>query len=306
MIQQLRTFRYEGQAPGPHLLITAGVHGDEFESIAALQRLMGLVQNDDPCIAELRGQLTLVPIVNESAFLKGHRCGDDGLDLARTCPGRSDGSQTEQIGHLLSELIVSADYYVDLHTGGTEFSVFPLAGYVMHSDPTVLEMQRKMASAFNLPFVWGTSANLEGRSLSVARDANIPAIYCEYLGGGPCDRAGVDAYVNGCLNVMGELEMLDRTPTLSRTEHSVEDNTPGSGHLQVCNPSPATGLFLPRVTLGDHVVAGQTLGVVHEWDSLAEHHIESDRSGIVIVIRTFPRVNQGDSVGVVVDLTLAC
>ena len=41
-----------------------------------------------------------------------------------------------------------------------------------------------MARAFNLPLIWGTDASLEGRSLSVARDAAVPAIYAEYLGGG--------------------------------------------------------------------------------------------------------------------------
>ena len=47
---------------------------------------------------------------------------DDQLDLARTCPGRSDGSVTEQTAWALSESIRSADFYIDLHTGGTELS----------------------------------------------------------------------------------------------------------------------------------------------------------------------------------------
>lgn len=29
-----------GQSPGPHLLIAGGVHGDEFEPMAAIRRLM--------------------------------------------------------------------------------------------------------------------------------------------------------------------------------------------------------------------------------------------------------------------------
>ncbi|MCH8241205.1 MAG: succinylglutamate desuccinylase/aspartoacylase family protein [Planctomycetes bacterium] len=30
----------EGQTTGPHLLITGGVHGDEFEPMAAIRRLI--------------------------------------------------------------------------------------------------------------------------------------------------------------------------------------------------------------------------------------------------------------------------
>ena len=120
----------------------------------------------------LRGQLTLVPVVNEPAFLRGHRTGDDdGLDLARTCPGEPElVPTTEQIAHELSELIRQADYYIDLHTGGTTLQVLPLAGYGLHPDQDILDRQRSMARAFNLPIIWGTDGRLPGRSLSVARD----------------------------------------------------------------------------------------------------------------------------------------
>ena len=73
-----------------------------------------------------------MPIVNEPAFLRGERTAEDQLDLARVCPGNPDGSITEQIAHQLSELIREADYYIDLHTGGTTLRVLPLVGYVLH------------------------------------------------------------------------------------------------------------------------------------------------------------------------------
>ena len=303
IVEPPRTFHYEGQ-PGPHLLISAGVHGDEFESISAVQRLIDLFEKGDPSIANLNGKITLVPVVNESAFRKGNRCGDDGIDLARTCPGRNNGTTTEQTAFHLSEMIRAADFYIDLHTGGTEMAVFPLAGYTLHPNAKVLETQRQMANAFNLPFIWGTAANLDGRSLSVARDAKVPAIYCEYLGSATSNPAGVSAYVNGCLNVMGDLGMLDRELPPSRVEHTVEDDTPGSGHMQVCHPSPVTGLFEPHVRLGDHVSQGQIIGIVRELDSITTHAIEADKAGMVIVLRTFPRVCESESVCVLVELKL--
>jgi predicted deacylase len=134
---------------------------------------------------------------------------EDDKDLARTCPGRDDGSVTEQIAAALTHLIRSADFYIDLHTAGSLYEILPLAGYVLHAKPHVLDWQRKMARAFNLPIVWGTSPRLEGRSLSVARDANVPAIYVEQGGGGRCDRSGVEACVEGCLNVAGALGLLE-------------------------------------------------------------------------------------------------
>ena len=302
MTVALRQHHYEEPSSGPHLLITGGVHGDEFEPIAAIHRLQALFKLKDATVSGFRGRLTLVPLVNESAFLRGHRCGEDGLDLARSCPGRPAGSVTEQTAHALSELIRSADYYIDLHTGGTELSVYPLCGYVMHTNPQVLDAQRRMAQAFNLPVVWGTAANLQGRSLSVARDADVPAIYCESLGAATSSPAGVAAYVTGCLNVMSELGMLDRERPFSEVRYVVENSKPNSGHMQICNPSPVTGYWETHVQLGDAIRRGQFLGCVHSLDGTRSSKIKATETGLLVVLRTFPRVKTGDSVCVVMEM----
>ncbi len=179
--------------------------------------------------------------------------------------------------------------------------MFPLAGYVLHQNADVLAVQQRMALAFNLPVVWGTAGNLDGRSLSVARDANVPAIYCEYLGAATCASDGIDEYVDGCLNVMAELGLLDREKPVRRVEHVIENPTPGSGHMQVCNPSPVTGLFEPTVKLGGEVRQGEQFGTVTPLDGSDRVVIQSDCDGVVLVLRTFPRVIAGDSVGVVAD-----
>lgn len=291
---QLQTREIVGQHPGPHLLITAGVHGDEFEPMAAVRRLMAEI---DPQF--LRGKLTLVPCVNESAFRLGRRTGEDSKDLARTCPGREDGSLTEQVAFALSRLIRSADFYIDLHTGGTGLMVLPLSGYTLHPDPNVLAVQRRMAAVFGLDVVWGTDPNLDGRSLSVARDANVPAIYCEYLGGGRCDPAGIDAYVRGCRNVMIELGLRDGSPDIPHPPLIVEDHRPGAGHMQINQPSPCDGYFEPAVTLGQRVRVGDLIGTVCDVLGQRVERIESRYTGLVIVLQTFPTVSAGASVAVV-------
>ena len=75
--------------PGPHLVITAGVHGDEFEPMQCIHRLMDSLPGQ-----LLRGKLSLVPCVNVEAFLLGNRKASDDLDLARICPGDPQGTIT--------------------------------------------------------------------------------------------------------------------------------------------------------------------------------------------------------------------
>jgi predicted deacylase len=238
------------------------------------------------------------------AFVRGQRTGEDGLDLARTMPGRADGTPTERIAASLSTLIREADYLVDLHTGGRLFRILPLAGYMLHPDPHVLEIQRKMARAFNCPIVWGTHPQLDGRTLSVARDAGVPAIYVEAGGGERFDAAAVDLCVDGCLNVAAALGLLDHPAAPMRVEHVVEDPRVASGHLQVMHPAPASGFFEPAIELGDRVVAGQLWGTVVDGFGEKLGEVATAETGLALFLRGVPSVTSGDSTGGVLPLGL--
>jgi len=294
---QLAVRTITGAKPGAHLLIAGGVHGDEFESMVAIRRLMRLLEP-----AQLRGRLTLVPVVNEPAFRNQQRTADDRKDLARTFPGFAEGTITERVAHAFTPLIRHADAFIDLHSGGTVLSCLPWCGYMLHPRSDVLDKQRAMARAFNLPITWGTSSKLDGRSLSVARDANVPAIYAEYHGEGRCDPQGVEAYVNGCLNVLAALEMIDRPLPAAQIVHAIEDTRENSGYLQINNPAPREGYFEPAVTLGQQVKVGDLLGTVCDplGDDVREMRVQ--QNGIICVLRTFPHVNAGDTVAVVLEV----
>jgi predicted deacylase len=250
----------------------------------------------------LRGHVTLVPVANPAAFLRGARAAEDELDLARVFPGNSRGSVTERAAATVAALIREADYYIDLHTGGAALCLMPLVGYMLHSDAQVLDAQRRMARAFNLPVIWGTDGRLEGRSLSAARDANVPAIYAEYLGGALCRSEGVTAYVDGCLNVLAELGMIDRERASPRVQYVVEDARPGSGRLQICYPAPKAGFFEPAVELGAMVSPGSLLGHVVDPLGDAAQAIPSEQHGMILGLRVFPRVLPGDALAVVLEI----
>lgn len=291
----------EGASPGPHLLITAGVHGDEGEPIVALRKLARSVAS-----RHLAGKLTIAPVVNRPAFECQARCGPDGKDLARTCPGRADGSITERIAHELYGLIRAADCYIDLHTGGAAYRISPFAGYMLHSTPAVLDQQRRMALAFGLPLCWGTCATLDGRSLSVARDENVPAIYAELAGGGGFDPGAVARCVEGCQSVMAELDMLAETGSMrsEKTYRSItiEDDSPESGHLQRNHPAPCEGWFTPCVDIGEDVLAGQPIGDVYECPDGEAHRVVAHHTGRVIVLRSLAWVVAGEGLVTIVNI----
>ena len=189
---KLKSVAITGKAPGPKLLILGGIHGDEFESMWAIRRLKEALDPEELC-----GAVTLVPVVNEAAYWRGQRTAEDDLDLARTCPGRADGTITERIAHAVSAMIREADFLIDLHSGGLISRFYPTVGYMLHPDAGVLERQREMARAFNMPVVWGTYAGHDGRTLSIARDAGIPAIYSEWMGAGTATPRASKATMKG-------------------------------------------------------------------------------------------------------------
>lgn len=292
-----RVHAIAGARPGPRLLITAGVHGDEFEPMAAVERLARAIDS-----AVLAGTITLVPVVNEGAYARVARCGADGLDLARSCPGDERGSVTQRVAAAITRLIGASTHFVDLHTGGIALALVPLSGYMLHADASVLATQRSMARAFGLPYIWGTTPTLQGRTLSAARDANVPAIYVEHGGGSTFSPRAVADIVDGCLNVARSLGMLPDPAAAPRAEPVVvEDARAGSGHLQVQNASPIDGLFESRVALGDRVARGACLGTVASPLTGERRDVRADGDGIVFMLRLLTAVRAGDALAAIVD-----
>ncbi|PKK37441.1 hypothetical protein BWI96_06115 [Siphonobacter sp. SORGH_AS_0500] len=286
--------------PGPHVLFVAGVHGDEYEPMLAVEKLQHSLPNQLQ-----KGTITLVRVANQSAFRRSARCGDDQMDLARTCPGNPDGSLTERVASGLSKLIETADYLVDLHTGGVMFDISPLAGYMLHPDETILEMQRKMAWACGLPIVWGTEPTPQGRTLSVARDAGIPAIYLEYGGGTGIRIQAVAAYQQACVNVLSLLEMVAATytPQPESEVFWVEDYRDNSGYLQAMMPSPIDGIFVREVGLGRFVKQGDRWGKVVDVINGTEAEVFCDKGGMVFLRRELVNVKQGDALGGILPIS---
>ena len=86
-----------GSADGPTLSVVGGVHGDEFEGVAACLRLV-----DELTGVMFRGRLRVVPVAHEAAHIASVRSSPiDGRNLARTFPGDPAGEPTERLADAL-------------------------------------------------------------------------------------------------------------------------------------------------------------------------------------------------------------
>lgn len=278
-----------GTQEGRTLLVSGGIHGDEFEGPAAIWKIY---QELSP--AEISGTFVGVPVVNVPAFEAGRRMNYDYQDLARVFPGDTQGTTTERIAHAFTHhCIAHADYYCDLHSAGQFYEIMPLVGYGLAEGPT-LDIQREMANCFGIPFVWGTTP-LPGRTLSAAREWGIPAIYAELRGAGQCRTQDVQCYAYGIQQLLRRLDLVEQQAEAFTPELIVEDPRDNSGFLQIQHRASAGGFFYPDYSIGDHVTQGTQIGQILDVLGNCIDEVRCHQTGQIIFLRTFPRVQAGDA-----------
>jgi predicted deacylase len=287
-----------GAKAGPTLLLTGGTHGDEYEGPVAIQELFDEL---DP--AQISGNWLGIPVLNEPAMSVPQRCGRfDNQDLARVFPGKAEGTLTERIAYQFGQFVLSqANYYADLHSGGSVFRMVTLAGYSMVANLELLQKQRAMAKAFGADLIWGTPS-MPGRTTSQSEALQIPTIYVETTGTGGAKREDIERYKQGIHNLMKFIGMLEGdVPSRPMKVRENADANSNEGFLQIEHPAPCKGLFVPWVDLWDKVEAGQEVGKIVDSAGRTLSPVHARRSGYVILIRHWLSVNEQDPLMVVIE-----
>jgi predicted deacylase len=284
---QLPVLVARGREGGKTLVALGGVHGDEYEGMMAVREVYRAL---DPW--ELHGTFIGVPVCNPPAFASRSRTSPlDGRNLARTFPGRPDGTISEQIAHILTEAIIArADFLIDLHSSGSYMAMALLAGYYKGSNEQA-RISREAAMRFGLPLIWGHESVAAGRSLTPAHEAGIPWLYTECPSGGRLLTDVGHAYANGVRNVMRYLGMLDGAAPITEPLRELA----GEGDTDRSLAAPVSGFLRSLVEVLDEVEEGDVLGVVEDLAGVTLAEIRAPSRGTVIVRRFSPPVNAGDS-----------
>jgi predicted deacylase len=201
-----------GRTAGRTLVATAGVHGDEFEGILALYDVF---ERLDP--GDLRGRFIAVPICNPWAYQAGSRKSPkalDGTDLARTFPGRKDGSPTQRLAYHLMSLaqrnLGDADLFVDLHSGGTCYIYTPIAGF-RDVDNSSRSASEAAARRTGIQRIWAMPATPGSFNYEIALRC-IPSVGCETGGQGIASPSGVRAFTTAILNLLAHADLTSTDP----------------------------------------------------------------------------------------------
>jgi uncharacterized protein len=272
-----------GSIEGETLVVTAGVHGDEFEGVRAVLEVFDELNPDT-----LTGSILMVPVANPPAFWSGSRTSPvDGGNLARSFPGREKGTQTGALAfHLGESILARSDFYLDLHTAGVKLSMPCMVGYDS-SDAR----SSAAAFAFGAPVIWGHPRISPGRTISFAAERGIPWLYTEGSGAGRIDLFDLAIFKNGIFNLMRHLKMVPGKPVAGSILHSLS----GEGDLDASIEANTRGFLVSNVELLDRVVPGTELGRTIDLTGKTVEVFTAAQEGVVGMIHAFPIVEPGDT-----------
>lgn len=153
----LRIHQFAGLKPGPRLLVTAAVHGNEVAGVGAIQRVLQML--DEGSLTLLQGTLTMIPIVNPLAHRLQRREGDRNLNRnLRLTPIPQDFE--DRIANQLCPWLAASDVLLDLHSFNNPGPAFAMLG--PRNNDGDLEPFRHQSAESALALAVGTTRIVEG------------------------------------------------------------------------------------------------------------------------------------------------
>jgi len=280
-----------GAKPGPVLAVVSGAHGTEYASIIAVERLIQLL---DP--QALRGTVILVPLVNVPSFEQkiAHVNPIDGKSMNRFYPGKADGTQTERASLAITKDVVEkSDHLIDLHGGDIDESLRPYSYWTKTGNEKQDAISREMVLAFGLDTIIISADRPKDPAASrylenTASTRGKPSITAEAGHAGTVEAGDVKALVDGCVNVMRYLKMMDGPPAMVESPVWIE---------RIASiTSDVNGIFYPLVTRGAYVQKGMKVGYVTDYLGKTVLEARAPESGVVLFVRAVPSMTKGETI----------
>ncbi len=267
------------EEPGPVLLLSGGLHGDEINGIEIVRRIIEKEYN-----IPVKGTIICIPIINVFGFIHFSRNVPDGKDVNRSFPGNKNGSLASRVAnYLMKDVIPKIDYGIDFHTGGADRTNFPQTRGFFNKNK-VLEL----AEVFHAPFT--LHSKYRPKSIRQAA-AKLGKTILVYEGGESSrfDEFAIQHGIDGALRVMKHLGMID-----------LKLEKPDFESVYVSHSTwvraRASGLFQTLVESGERVQARQILGNITDPFGDFTVPVKSPQSGYIIGLNNNPIIHQGDAI----------
>lgn len=289
-----------GRHDGPTLILGGCMHGDEYNGLIALIEAMQKVDAE-----KLHGAIICMPVENPIGYMIRSRltlltpCNAvDTLNSSRCWPGNPNGDTLNRmVNWIFNEVVkVHPALYLDLHTGalGNECALHAALPSA-RVNPEAVAKTRDLAVAFGLTLLMepdpndvGNYGQDGGTNTEVSR-VGIPAYTAELGLGYSMVQESVQAGVQGILNTMYYLKMLEGTPVLPAAK-------PIRLRTEVQYRANSGGITYWDVGVGDKIIKGQELGRTVSIFGDVTEIIHAPEDGYIIQLRRMPTTFTGERI----------
>jgi predicted deacylase len=268
-----------GRRPGPVLLVSAALHGDEINGVEIIRRLLS-----HKFIDRIKGTLIAIPVVNVYGFVSKSRYLPDRRDLNRSFPGSENGSMAARLAHvLMTQIIPHCTHIIDLHTGAVYRENLPQIRANLQGDPEL----EALAQAFGVPVILNAKL-LEGSFREAAHTNGISVLLYEAGEALRFDEVAIRAGVKGVLQVMRELGMRAKSKKPRKSGALVANTTRWVRAAQ-------SGILRSLAATGSKVETGDLLAYINNPLGENTEELVSPVSGIIIGKTNLPLVFAGEA-----------
>ncbi len=276
---EIPVYVFNGEEPGPTILLQGGLHGDEVNSIEMIRRML-----IDKSYKIYKGCVIVVPLLNIFGFLSLSR-NMHGKDVNRSFPGSKRGSLASRVAYYhMKELVKNVDFSIDYHTGSEQRNNFAQIRYTPED-----ERAKKLATIFNAPFTM--SSKLIPKSFrNECFKNNIPVLVFEGGESLQLDEVAIEKGIYGTLNILRHFNMIHKNVITPKMNKSIKLTS----HKWI--RAKIAGLFSSVINNGEKVTKGQTLG--HIMDTYGDTNlvVKAPFNGYIFAVNNFPIINMGDAI----------
>ena len=267
--------------PGPTVLITAGIHGDEINGVEIVRQIIARGINKPKT-----GTIICIPVINVFGFIHMDRQFPDGRDLNRVFPGIKGGSLASRVAFkLVTEILPHVNFIMDFHTGGADrFNAAHIR--IIKNEKSLKEA----AEIFGAPFIL-FSKNLSKSFRQPCHKLGIPILLFEGGKSFHIDNTTTNIGVNGAKRVLNHLGMLNSKFKLPKPKHE---------SIIIKNSkwvrAKYSGMFKSIVKIAQYVQKGQILGNITDPYGSFNHQVKAPNAGYIFSINDAPIIYQGDAI----------
>jgi predicted deacylase len=267
--------------PGPTVLITAGIHGDEVNGVEIVRQIIAKGINKPK-----KGTVICIPVINVFGFIHMDREFPDGRDLNRVFPGSKTGSLAGRVAHkLMTEIVPHADLVLDFHTGGSDR--FNAAQIRIAKNQIILN---ELAEVFGAPLIY-YSKNLNKSFRNSCYKQGLPMLLFEGGKSFHIDKTITNTGVNGTKRILHHLGMLGSKFKVSKPKKSC---------IRILDSkwvrANYSGMFKATVTVNTPVKKGKVLGHITDPYGSFNHFVKAPNDGYIFNVNESPIIYQGDAI----------